>query len=127
MAEALPLTDLESKRSFDSDTSPIGAYLQEHYKEIESLEELAKHFEFSKSYLCRIFKQQTGLTIVEYINRLKVQEAYKLLQETDLPIHEISAGCGFETVIYFNRVFKKIMGNTPRNARKIAKEQWTYL
>ena len=44
--------------------SPISNYLQEHYKEIHSLEELTTYFRVSKSYLCRIFRKQTGLTIV---------------------------------------------------------------
>ena len=120
-------TNLLEKLSVESDTSPIATYLQEHYKEIKCLDELAVHFEISKSYLCRVFKQQTGLTIVEYLNRLKVEEAYKLLQETELPIHAISQLSGFDTVIHFNRIFKRIMGNTPREARKLALNQWTYI
>ena len=70
-------TDMARKTSAESDASPISNYLQEHYKEIHSLEELTTYFRVSKSYLCRIFRKQTGLTIVEYINRLKVEEAYK--------------------------------------------------
>lgn len=115
------------RTSAESDASPISNYLQEHYKEIHSLEELTTYFRVSKSYLCRIFRKQTGLTIVEYINRLKVEEAYKLLQETELSIHEVSMRCGFDTVIYFNRVFRRIMGVTPKDARKIARDQWTYI
>ena len=120
-------TDMARKTSAESDASPISNYLQEHYKEIHSLEELTTYFRVSKSYLCRIFRKQTGLTIVEYINRLKVEEAYKLLQETELSIHEVSMRCGFDTVIYFNRVFRRIMGVTPKDARKIARDQWTYI
>lgn len=123
----IPDTNIESKRSFESDLSPIGVYIQENYTSIKSLDELCGHFGVSKSYLCRIFKKQTGITIIEYINRLKVQYAYKLLQETDLPVKEISLLSGFDTVIYFNRVFKKVMGDTPKNAQRIAKNNWTYI
>lgn len=127
LKDSIPNTDVESKRSFDSDLSPIGVYIHENYTSIKSLDELCKHFGMSKSYLCRIFKKQTGITIIEYINRLKVQYAYKLLQETDLPVKEISSLSGFDTVIYFNRVFKKVMGDTPKNAQRIAKNNWTYI
>lgn len=120
-------TNIELKHSFESDLSPIGNYIQEHYKNIKGLDELCEHFGVSKSYICRIFKRHTGITVIEYINRLKIQHAYQLLQETDLPINEISRQSGFETVIYFNRLFKKIMGDTPQNARKTAKENWTYI
>lgn len=123
----MSVTTPELKRSFDSDLSPIGTYMQEHYKDIKSLDELTERFGISKSYICRLFKKQTGMTIIEYINRLKIQYAYQLLQETDIPINEISVQSGFKTVIYFNRIFKKIVGDTPKNARKIAKTKWTYI
>ena len=74
-----------------------------------------------------MFKRQTGITVVEYINRLRIQHAYKLLQETDLSVATISRQVGFDTVIYFNRVFKKMLGETPLQARKSAREKWTYL
>ncbi|MBQ9766341.1 MAG: helix-turn-helix domain-containing protein [Lachnospiraceae bacterium] len=111
----------------ESDASPIGTYIQDNYMVINSLDEISAHFEISKSYLCRLFKKQTGITIIEYINRLKVQYAYKLLQETDMAINEISHAVGFETVIYFNRIFKKVMGATPGEARRKARENWTYI
>lgn len=127
LAYNIPNTNIENKRSFNSDLSPIGVYIQENYTSIKSLDELCGHFGVSKSYLCRIFKKQTGITIVEYINRLKIQHACKLLQETDLPINEISSQSGFDTVIYFNRVFKKVMGNTPKDSRRITKNNRTYI
>lgn len=127
LAENMQTADIESKRSLKSDLSPIGIYIQEKYTSIKTLDELTAHFGMSKSYLCRIFKKQTGITVIEYINRLKVQYAYKLLQETDLPVNEVGRCSGFDNTIYFNRVFKKIMGDTPKNLRKIAKSNWTYV
>lgn len=106
------------KLTFSNDLFTIGTYIQEHYLEIQSLDELAEHFSISKSYLCRIFKKRTGLTVITYLNSLKVQHACNLLVETDLPINEISRICGFESSIYFTRVFKKLMECTPREKRK---------
>lgn len=119
--------DVCDKRSHDSDLSHIGAYIQENYRAIKGLDGLTERFGISKSYLCRMFKRQTGITVVEYINRLRIQHAYKLLQETDLSVATISRQVGFDTVIYFNRVFKKMLGETPLQARKSAREKWTYL
>lgn len=110
----------------ESDLSPIGCYIQEHYTEIKGLASLADRFGISKSYLCRIFKKHTGMTVTEYMNRLKVQHALKLLQETDMRINEISSRAGFESVIYFNRVFRRIEGMTPKEARRSSREKWNF-
>jgi len=108
----------EEKFTFNNDLFAIGTYIQENYLEIKSLDELAEHFDISKSYLCRIFKKRTGLTVITYLNSLKLQYACKLLLETDLPINEISRMCGFKSDIYFTRVFKKLMECTPSQKRK---------
>lgn len=109
----------DEKLILNNDLSMIGNYIQEHYLEIQSLDEIAEYFGISKSYLCRVFKKHTGLTVVTYLNSLKIQEASRLLLETDKSVEEICRLCGFKSRIYFTRTFKQFMECTPTQKRKI--------
>lgn len=124
----LPHSNPDSKLSFESDMSPIGQYIQQNYLHINGLNELCRHFSLSKSYLCRLFKQHTGITITHYINALRIQRACQMLAETSLSINEILHMCGYTSNQYFNRVFKKMIETTPlayRNQSR-ATNMWNY-
>lgn len=120
-------TDIEVKRSFQSDMSPIGSYLQKNYLNIQGLDELTEHFRITKSHLCHLFKKQTGMSVLQYVHRLKIQHACRLVQETNIPMSEISSMCGFGTVRYFNKTFKSVIGYTPMYIRKYVKENKIYV
>ncbi|MCX7715289.1 MAG: AraC family transcriptional regulator [Clostridia bacterium] len=122
-----PYSNSEDKLTLQTDLSPIGNYIQEHYTQINGLDDLVKRFRVSKSYLCRIFKKQTKITVTDYINSLRIQHACQLLTETDLPVKEIGRMCGYKSVIYFNRVFKTIMEDTPCTIREKAKKSRIYI
>ena len=93
-------------------------YLKDHYAEKVTLENLAQMEHISTSYLSRKFKQRTGLTVVTYINRLRVEKAQQLLMASNLNIDEIAYQTGFESPKYFYRVFKSIAGESPANIRR---------
>jgi AraC-like DNA-binding protein len=65
------------------------------------------------SYLCRHFKQETGKTISEYINEVKITEARRLLESKELPLIQISVQLGFSSQNYFQTLFKRITGTSP--------------
>lgn len=96
----------------------ITGYLLTHYDARISLDDLAARFYISKSYLCRIFREVTGVTLIEYQNMARIKAAQKLLKETRLPVTEIAARVGFESITYFERVFKKFTGENPLRYRK---------
>lgn len=96
----------------------VTTYLLAHYQQRESLTSLASRFFVSKSYLCRIFKEVTGFTINEYQNLIRIKAAQKLLAETKLPITEVAAQVGFESITYFERVFKKHTDQRPLQYRR---------
>lgn len=96
----------------------VTEYLLAHYESNESQEELAGRFFVSKSYLCRIFKEVTGFTLNEYQNLARIKAARQLLTKTDLSITEIAGQVGFESITYFERVFKKLTGERPLQYRK---------
>lgn len=95
--------------------SEIMNYINRHFCEIKNINELCERFAISEGYLCREFKKQTGMTIVQYINMLKINYACRFLsdQYSQKTVSYISNECGFESSSYFIRVFKKITGRTP--------------
>ena len=111
-------TPLESDSPKYKVAYTIADYLSEHCERTISLEELSKQFYLSKSYLCRIFKEVTGYTINEYTNIHRIRKAKRYLEETDMSISEIAHTLGFESLTYFERMFKHYMTLSPLKYRK---------
>ena len=84
-----------------------------------SLSDLTQKFHFSKSFLCEQFKRATGLSPIGYYLDLKLIEAKRLLREDALTVTEISEKLCFESPEYFSRYFKKRVGHSPRDFRKM--------
>jgi AraC family transcriptional regulator, arabinose operon regulatory protein len=87
------------------------------YQPLET-EQLAKRHHISHSTLRRIVSEYTGYPLNEYIHRLKMAEAKKILLNTELAIKEISDALGYKDVFYFSRLFKKYVGASPLIYRK---------
>lgn len=104
------------------DTRSIEEYLLEQAAQITRLDEVAAHFCITKEYLCTLFKKQTGMTVVTYLNNVRIQKACRLLETTDEPVENISVMCGFQSPVYFYRLFKKMMNHTPAKYRKLVWE-----
>lgn len=96
----------------------VADYLGRHPETSESLEELAKRFYISKSYLSRIFREVTSFTVNEYKNVSRIKKSQQLLLHSDCSITEVSDLLGFENLTYYERVFKKYTGVTPLKYRK---------
>ncbi|HHY81627.1 MAG TPA: AraC family transcriptional regulator [Clostridiales bacterium] len=95
----------------------IMSYLQTNYSKGFDLNELALKCFLSKNYLCKIFKEITGITITEYMQSLRIAEAAKLLETTDRKITDIALEVGFSDYKSFNSVFKRIKGKTASQYR----------
>lgn len=93
-------------------------YIDSHYNEKISLEDLSSRCFYNPSYFSKIFKECYGIKISDYIIRKRVENAYKLLVETNMSIEEICAGCGYTDKALFYKHFKKIKGITPGKIRK---------
>lgn len=91
----------------------IENYISQHYKEEIKIETLAALVHRTPNYISSIFKEVTGQTIIEYIHRFRISTARDLLLHSDLNIAEISNFLGFCDPSYFNRIFKKNMGQAP--------------
>lgn len=96
------------------------AYLNEHFSEQFSLEDMAVSLFTNPSYLSRVFSQRSGCTISQYRNILRVQRAKVLLAEGGRSILEIALLVGFDSASYFCRKFKEITGVSPQDYRRRA-------
>ncbi|EHK2441594.1 response regulator [Clostridium perfringens] len=96
----------------------VSKYIDDNMDKMLKLEELASICNLSPGYFSRVFKKETGKTVITYINEKKVERAKKLLKESKEPIINISLDLGFDDCGYFIRVFKKITGLTPKAFRE---------
>ncbi len=97
----------------------IREYLENHYAEEITLDQLADTFYINKYYLTRVYKEQFGVSIVSSLSQIRITHAKQLLRFTDLTTEEIGRTSGFEEAAYFSRVFKKVEGITPGEYRKL--------
>ena len=88
-------------------------FLRKNIYEKLTLDDICKRFNYSKAFLCKTFKQQMNETLIGCLNRLKIEEAKRLLTETDRSVTDIATYLGFQEVKYFDAVFKKSTGTTP--------------
>jgi AraC-like DNA-binding protein len=95
-------------------------YVKSNYKEEISLDEISKIANLTPTSFCRMFKAKTKKPFVEYLNEIRVSNACKYLIETDLGISEIAYECGYKTASNFNKLFRKLIGTTPKEYRKKA-------
>jgi AraC-like DNA-binding protein len=91
-------------------------YLGEHYTEDVTLEGIAAYCGVSRFHLAREFKNHTGQTVFEYVNMLRCKRASLLLSEGK-SVTETAYACGYESLSYFSRVYRKRMGVSPSNLK----------
>lgn len=98
---------------------PVLTYLDEHYHEQISLEELGEIMNLNPSYFCRLFQKAANTSVMQYLNFVRVCKAERMLRKSGKSISQIAIDCGFSSVAYFNRVFRKYRNCTPSFYRKI--------
>jgi AraC-like DNA-binding protein len=105
-------------RKTESRINTVCQFVQEKYTQRIDLQEVANLIHVSESAFCKFFKKTTGKTFSEYLNFVRIHAVCKALRETDKTILEIAFANGFESLTYFNRVFKKEKGMTPKEFRQ---------
>lgn len=98
-------------------TRRILKYVEQHYAEPLSIEKMAQASGLSQSHFMKFFKQTFGTTFTAYLNDYRLAMASRLLLASEDTILTVAAECGFENLSYFNRVFKRKFGMTPREFR----------
>lgn len=93
-------------------------YIHQNYKNDISLEAVSEAVFLNSSYLSRLFRNETGMTLTYYINKCRIESAMKHLRKESAKSYEVAETVGFQNVEYFNITFKKFTGKTPIEYRK---------
>ncbi len=110
----------DSMRNMDSEViTAVMTYIDNHYREELSLEDVAKFAGFSRYYFSRSFKRQTGYSFKDYLCQKRLQVAMDLLIRTNRSMRDVATESGFGSVATFNRVFREKKGCTPTQYRAI--------
>ena len=92
-------------------------HVEDNYSEPICVSELCKNFNINKCYFCKLFKKETGLTFIQYLNNFKVEKSKELLKDSNLSLLEIAFEVGFTNQSYFSTIFKKVTGISPLDYR----------
>lgn len=92
-------------------------FINEHQAEDLTLGQVAKAVNTSTFYFCKVFKKATGINFTDYLSRVRIEKSKNLLLNPNLRISEIAFEVGFQSLTHFNRVFKKILGQSPTEYR----------
>lgn len=112
------LSKCTQETSYDERISNIIKYINRYFSQIHSIEQIAEQMHISKHHLCRVFKDSMGITMIDYLNNIKIKNACYFLEASDKDILEISQLCGFNSSAYFSNVFKRITGSSPLKYRQ---------
>ena len=105
--------------SLNHKLSPALSLMHEDYARKLNLKELADACGIDKNYFCRLFMRRTGTTAMNYLNRIRIDNACVLLKSEDLTIEEIAYQCGFSDSDYFTRIFRSFRSCSPRQYRSM--------
>jgi AraC-like DNA-binding protein/ligand-binding sensor protein len=106
--------------------SQAKAWIADRIDEKISLAEISRETHVSVFYFCKLFKQSTGMTLTEYVNRQRIELAKGELKNTEKPVTEIAYAVGFQSLSPFNRSFLKYVGESPRQYRKHVRDTKMY-
>lgn len=93
-------------------------YIQDHFAESLTVEEIARHIGLNRSYFSSIFKEQTGQTPIAYIQNFRLTKAVYLLETTSLSVAAVACSCGYQQPESLTRIFQKKYGVSPADFRK---------
>lgn len=92
-------------------------YMRRNFSEEFNLSDLSLEFYLSKNSLCKLFKDTTGMTVTEYVQKIRIEEACSYLRQTDDKIITVANRVGYSDIKFFNKIFKRITGKTPGQYR----------
>jgi two-component system response regulator YesN len=95
----------------------IQFYIGRNYEKNISLKSIAKDFLLSESYICELFKKYSGETLIKFLNKVRLHNARRLLEHSDLSVKDVYQRAGFSDYSYFDRSFKRIFGLNPEALR----------
>lgn len=113
----------EATDSIQSGIRMAVQYINQHFQENLSLTDVAEKFHIESSYFSRMFRKETGDTFVVYVSKKRMEKAVEYMKKTDTSLTEIAFLVGYDDYTYFNKVFRKMMGSSPREYRNAVKKK----
>ncbi len=117
-----PTSDFIPSNDYHVRTKKIIAYISENYMNPISLDDLTRKFTVCKTALCKEFKDDTGMTIYNFLTQYRLKEAASLLVLNKMKTQKIAEMCGFSSPKFFSKVFKKQYNYTPKKYQQIFSE-----
>ena len=105
------------KQSAETVSGKAIRYIEDHFSEEISLEDVSRRVNISPFYFSRLFKQEIGKSFIEYLNDIRIQKAKEYLMDPLFSIKEICRRCGYSDPNYFSRIFRKYEGMSPSEWR----------
>jgi transcriptional regulator GlxA family with amidase domain len=93
--------------------------LQDHFRDLDAIAQVTTLAGIPERTLKRRFKAAAGSSLIEYLQNLRIEEAKRLLETSNLPVDEISAETGYSDASFFRRLFKRLTGLTPSHYRRM--------
>lgn len=103
---------MDGKKVYSKDISRAVNYIKKHFKEDLNLKDVAGYIGLSENYLSNLFKKETGVNMVTYMNRCRIEFAKELIADTGMKVYEIAEAVGFKNTTYFSTTFKKMTNMT---------------
>ena len=107
----------------DSKTEEIYSYITSNYSEKIRLDDLCFLFGTNKTTICKNFKAMYGDTVVDYLNKLRIKQAKRLIREGELNLTQLSSKVGFTSIHYFSKMFKLLENQSPSEYMKTIKSK----
>lgn len=93
-------------------------YIKEHYTQPIGLIDVAEYTRMTENHLSTLFREESGINFLQYLNSYRLNKAAKLLKDTTLNISEVADSCGFPTPSYFTKIFRRYTSLSPREFRE---------
>ncbi|MGO4106095.1 AraC family transcriptional regulator [Paenibacillus sp. YAF4_2] len=105
--------------TIDPRIKKLTTYITENYSENIAINDLAGGLGLHPVYFGKLFKQNTGLSFKEYVNRIRINNAEMMLSSGDFTVKEAAERCGILDIYYFSKIFKELKGYSPSSAKKM--------
>ena len=110
-----------AKAYSDSIINEVISFVNKHYQEPLTLQTFCNQKHYNLSYISRRFKQETGMTFREYVQKIRIEKACELLAGSDMTVSEIARAVGYDDIQFFHSVFKRLLRMTPKEYKKLSR------
>ena len=110
-------TNNQYKPDSAENVAKIIDFIEQNYNKDIDIDTLCKHINYSRSYISKIFKEETQMSITQYMTIIRIKNAKRLLRTTSLSIKQVAATVGIKDPFYFSQIFKRITGQAPKEYR----------